>query len=166
MSRCYFHFSLFCLLGWLPRIVHTEGFCPLVFVLQKFLECLQMSYCKVTALRTTITEADARSFLKLSSASSWRRPCKCAQEVFQFHCCNHRFLVPLAAFQCLRTNIWTNGRILQRSFTLRLQYLPVRSRWYGQEKEKSCLFFVLVSNTQLKPSQFTKQRLWDFAGWS
>lgn len=94
MSRCYFHFSLFCLLGWLPRIVHTEGFCPLVFVLQKFLECLQMSYCKVTALRTTITKADARSFLKLSSASSWRRPCKCAQEVFRFHCCNHRFLVP------------------------------------------------------------------------
>ena len=161
-------FSFFSILPtWLTAQNCTyRGFCPLVFVLQKFLECLQMSYCKVTALRTTITKADARSFLKLSSASSWRRPCKCAQEVFRFHCCNHRFLVPLAAFQCLRTNIWTNGRILQRSFTLRLQYLPVRSRWYGQEKEKSCLFFVLVSNTQLKPSQFTKQRLWDFAGWS
>lgn len=84
MSTCYFHFSLFCLLGWLPRIVHTEGFCPLDFVLQKFLECLQMSYCKATALRTTAAEADARGFLKLWSASSQTRPANALSESSSF----------------------------------------------------------------------------------
>lgn len=27
----YFNFSLFCLLGFRPQFVHTEGFCPLLF---------------------------------------------------------------------------------------------------------------------------------------
>lgn len=72
-SAYYFHFSLFCLLGRLPRIVCKYGFCPLLF-LQKLLGCFQMFCNEITALRTTRTMADTHSLLKLASASHEEGP--------------------------------------------------------------------------------------------